>query len=67
VAPRAELLKAEIDKTKQDLAGHLAELKVHSRAAQRRTLTRAAAVLGVIAAGVVLFKLVRALRRRGED
>lgn len=67
MAAREELLKAEIDKAKSDLAEHLAELRTGAQAAQRRTMARAGLVLGIVVAGLVAYRLVRFLRRDRED
>ena len=67
MASRTELLKAEIDKTKTDLARHLAELGTQARAARRSALSRTGIALAIVAGGVVLFKLVRTVRRDQED
>jgi len=64
VAARADLLKAEIEKTKHDLANHLAELRVESRAAGRKAAVRAGLVLSVIVLTILAFKAIGSIRRR---
>jgi hypothetical protein len=60
---RAQQLRSEIHKTRQDLAGHLAELKVESSRAARK----AAMVAGATVALFLGYRILRAvLRRRGD-
>jgi hypothetical protein len=63
MAAQADLLKAEIEKTKSDLAGHLAELRVQSQAAGRAAAARAGVALAVITLTFVSFKVIRSLLR----
>ena len=66
MAARTDLLRAEIEKSKSDLAGHLAELRIESRAAARKAASRAGAAVGVAALMIASFALIRWLvRRRG--
>jgi hypothetical protein len=67
MAAREELLKAEIDKTKSDLAEHLSQLRVEAQAAQKRTMARAGVVLGIVVLSLVAYRLLRFLRRRQAD
>jgi hypothetical protein len=62
VAARAELLKSDIERTKQDLAEHLGELKVEATAAERKLTKLAGAAL----AGFVLYKAARFLWNRAR-
>jgi hypothetical protein len=64
VGARADLLKAEIEKAKNDLAGHLAELKIEGRAAGRRAATRTGAAIAVLGLAALSFVLIRSILRR---
>jgi hypothetical protein len=55
VASRAENLKLDIERTKQELAEHLAELRVEATAAEKR----AAKIASLAVGGVVALVIVR--------
>jgi hypothetical protein len=60
---RAEVLRAEIEQTKRDLAEHLAALQEEATASQRRAMRAALVVLGSLVAARVIWFLVKRARR----
>lgn len=62
MATRADRLTSEIETTRQDLAGHLSELKSEASATARRALVLAAVGMALI----VGLKIVRSVLRRRE-
>ena len=64
MASRADLLRTEIEKTKHDLANHLAELRVESRAAGRKVAARAGLAMSAIVLTILAFKAIGSVRRR---
>ncbi len=64
MAARAELLRTEIDKVREDLALHLRDLKVEAKSVQRKAVSRALLIGGITVAALVTFKLARHFLRR---
>ena len=60
---RAQQLRSEIHKTREDLAGHLAELKIESS----RTARKAAMAAGATVALFLGYRILRAVLRRRRD
>ncbi len=60
MAPEPDVLRSEIERTKEDLAGDLTELKQEAGDAQKKLAKGA----GIAAAAYVGFKVVRFLWRR---
>jgi hypothetical protein len=60
VAARTEQLKIEIDRTRKDLAGHVAELKVELGEVQRTAVK----IIGGAAAAFVVYKVAKFIWKR---
>jgi hypothetical protein len=60
VAPREDELKSEIERTKEQLAGHLTDLKREAAATQRKVMLAAGLLLGIY----VAYRVVRFFVRR---
>ena len=67
MASRTELLKADIEKTKSELARRLAGLKIEAKAARRKAMARTTVIAGIVVAGVITLKLGRLLARHRSD
>ena len=61
---RAELLKTEIGKAREDLALHLRDLKVEAKSVQRKAVSRVLLIGGIAVAALVTIKLARHFLRR---
>jgi hypothetical protein len=62
VAARTENLKLDIERTKRELAAHLAELRVEATAAEKRAAKIASVAVGAVVALVIVrivWKVVR--------
>lgn len=59
---REERLKTDIERTKQDLAEHLSELRVEAGAAERK----AARVAGIALGAYAVYRLIKFAWKRGR-